>query len=79
MDTTISLSPDLQQKVEREARARGMTVSEFVRESLERAVSPEPSSEVKAASLFADNAVYRGECPSDLSTHHDSYLYGDES
>ena len=75
MDTHISLSPELRAKVEREANSRGMSLAEFVRESLEQAVADKPSDDP----LFSDNAVYRDNGRVDLASNHDDYLYGDAS
>jgi predicted DNA-binding protein len=75
MDTQISLSPDLKERIEREANARGMSLSDFVRESLEWVISQRRSDDP----LFADNAVYRDEGPADSASNHDDYLYGDAS
>lgn len=73
MDLHISLPPDLEAKVEREAHARGMSLSDFVRKSLEWAVSQQPSDDP----LFTDTAVHRDDGPADLASKHDRYLYGD--
>lgn len=75
MDTQISLSPDLIAKLEREANARGMSLLDFVRVSLEQAIVQKPSEDP----LFADTAVYRDDGPADLASNHDDYLYGDAS
>ena len=55
MDAQISLSPDLIARIEREANARGMSLPDFVRDSLERAITQKPPVDA----LFADTAVYR--------------------
>ena len=75
MDTQITLTPDLKVKVEQEADARGMTVAEFVRELLERAISQSRSDDP----MFSDKAVFRDNGPTDLAAEHDEYLYGDVS
>ena len=75
MDTHISLSPDLKAKIEREANARGMSLPDFVRESLEWAIVQKPSDDP----LFSDTAVYRDDGPVDFASNHDDYLYGDAS
>ena len=75
MDTQISLPPDLKDKIEREANARGMSLSDFVRTSLEWALAQKPSDDP----LFADTAVYRDDGPVDFASNHDDYLYGDAS
>ena len=75
MDTQISLSPELKAKVEREAVARGMSLPDFVRESLEQAIARRSSEDP----LFSDTAVYRDDGPADFASNHDDYLYGDAS
>ncbi len=75
MDAHISLSPDLKARIEREANARGMSLPDFVRDSLEWAIAQKPSDDP----LFADTAVYRDNGPVDFASNHDDYLYGDAS
>ena len=75
MDTQILLPPELKSRIEREANARGVSVPEFVRESLEHAVAQQPAEDP----LFADTAVYRDDGPDDVASNHDRYLYGDAS
>ena len=75
METTISLPPDLKAKAECEANARRMTLSEFVRESLELAISQNLTDDP----LFSDRAVYCDDAPADLAANHDRYLYGKDS
>ncbi len=75
MDTQISLPADLKAKLEREADARGMALPEFVRSSLEWAISKRPNDDP----LFSDTAVYRDDGAEDFSSDHDTYLYGDTS
>ena len=75
MDIQLSLPPELNAKIEREASARGISVPDFVRESLELAVAQRASVD----RLFADTAVYHDEGPKDFASNHDNYLYGDAS
>lgn len=75
MDTHISLSAELRAKVDREAKARGMSLTGFVRESLELAITHKPIED----SLFADTAVYCDDGPANAASNHDDYLYGDMS
>ena len=75
MDMHISLSPELKARIEREAIARGMSLSDFVRECLEQGIAHKPSDDP----LFADTAVYRDDGPTDFASNHDDYLYGDAS
>jgi hypothetical protein len=69
------LPRDLKVRVERHARARGVSLGEYVRRSLERALAqPE---EIAEDSPFGDEAVYSGESPASYAADHDDYLYGD--
>ena len=75
MESQISLPPELTAKLEREAQARGMSVADFVRLTLENALVQTPADDP----LFADTAVYRDDGPIDVASKHDDYLYGDAS
>jgi hypothetical protein len=75
MESQISLPPELKAKLEREANARGMSVSDFVRQTLENALVQTQADDP----LFADTAVYRDDGPIDFASNHDNYLYGDAS
>jgi hypothetical protein len=75
MDSQISLPPELKAKLEREAKARGMSVADFVRQTLENVLVQAPADDP----LFADTAVYRDDGPIDFASNHDDYLYGDPS
>lgn len=74
MNTTITLTPDLQARIEREALARGMSVPEFVRETLERAIRQSATDDP----LFTDDAVFQDQGLTDLAARHDDYLYGED-
>lgn len=71
METTIELPPDLKLKAEQAAQARGVSLSEFIRESLEWVLGQSMENDP----LFADNAVYSGTAPTDLAARHDDHLY----
>jgi hypothetical protein len=75
METQISLPADLKEKIKHEADSRGMSLPEFVRQSLEWAIAQKPSDDP----LFADAAVYRDDGPVDFASNHDGYLYGNAS
>ena len=75
MVTTLEIPDDLKLKAEETATARGLSLDEFIREVLEWALTPSDASDP----LFADDAVYAGAAPADLSTHHDQYLYGEDT
>jgi predicted DNA-binding protein len=74
MNTQIPVPADLKARIEHEARARGMSLADFVRESLEQAISHSRADDP----LFADTAVHRDHGPADMAAKHDDYLYGDE-
>jgi hypothetical protein len=74
--TTIMLPDELNIRVQTLARERGVTLSEFIRTTLEQALQAElPDNSMDP--LFTDHAVFGGSVPSDLGSHHDDYLYGD--
>lgn len=73
--TTIMLPDDLRNRALRRAEELGVSLGELVRESLDSLLnrSRRPAADDP---LFADNAVFRGESPDDLSENHDHHLYG---
>ena len=76
--TTVMLPQDLKMRALKRANMMGVSLGQFVRQSLERALNDRddiPSEDP----LFADDAVFRGDSPADLAKNHDSYLYGDRS
>ena len=75
MDLQISIPDDLKQKIEEAAKARGISLPDFVRTTLVWAISQKPIED----SLFSDTAVYADNGPIDCASNHDEYLYGDAS
>jgi hypothetical protein len=75
MDTPILLPPEFKARVEQVAKARKLSVSDVVRESLELFLAQNQPEDP----LFADTAVFCDEAPADLAAEHDKYLYGDAS
>jgi hypothetical protein len=73
MNIQITLPADLQTKLEREAAARGMSVADFVRSSLEWALTQKRAEDP----LFADKCVWQDDGAVDVAEKHDDYLYGD--
>ncbi len=73
MPTHIPLSPEIKAIIEREAVARGLTLDEFLQQTLDHARRP---SEVKDA-LFSDSAVFSDQGATDAAEKHDEYLYGE--
>ena len=74
--TTIMLPDKLKVQAQAQARERGISLSEFIRTALEHETTKSSRSS-PADPLFADHAVFKGETPPDLASHHDDYLYGD--
>jgi predicted DNA-binding protein len=75
MATTIEIPSELKQKAEEAAHARGMSLEAFIHEVLEWVLNESYGLDP----LFADDAVYEGETPADLSAKHDQYLYDEVS
>lgn len=71
--TTVMIPPDLKARAEHAARERGISFGQLVRDALDAALAGSDA----ADPLFADEAVYGDEAPSDLAAAHDRYLYGD--
>ncbi|MGH7856436.1 MAG: hypothetical protein ACREQY_03830 [Candidatus Binatia bacterium] len=76
--TTVMLPSELKAKAEQRAREKGLSFGEVVRESLGRYLRAEGGQKA-VDSLFADQAVFDGPVPRDLSADHDRYLYDEES
>jgi hypothetical protein len=53
----------------------GISLGEFIRRSMQRALHTEPEDDP----LFADEIVFDGAVPSDLSENHDRYLYDSDT
>jgi len=74
---TLLLPPDLKAQAQRQARAQGVSLGELIREILATALKMEPNGQRAVDPLFADDAIFPDDTPSDLSLHHDRYLYDD--
>jgi hypothetical protein len=74
---TIELPVDQHEFLQKEASARGTTVSALIRQLIQdrRARSPEEVRVIHATDPFSRrHGSFDG--PSDLAEHHDRYLYG---
>jgi hypothetical protein len=69
------LPPTLKARAAQRARRMGMSMGEFIRDSIERALGAQPGP--PAGTMF-DLAVFKGKCPSDVSSSVDQYLYGNK-
>lgn len=74
--TTIMLPAALKTRALREAELQKISLGEFIRRSLALSIR-QPQKPHQQDPLLADDAVFRGPVPRDLSRHHDHYLYGD--
>lgn len=77
--TTIMMPDDLRTKAMTRARSMGMSLGQFIRTALERALEDRNNTSPEEDPLLDDRAVFDGEVPSDISKNHDSYLYGGDN
>jgi hypothetical protein len=68
---------DLKTRAAKRANSEGLSLGGFIRESLERALTPDAAGALDDPFL-TDNAVYKGDTEVDMSQNHDIYLYGEE-
>ena len=74
--TTIMIPDDLKIRAVSRAQSEGISLGEFIRLSLEKALHSS-SNQHPDDPFWADNSVYKGTTPGDLAQNHDEYLYGD--
>ena len=77
--TTVMLPQDLKMRAIKCANMMGISLGEFMRESLETALSGTTEGPLADDSLFADSVVFHGKAPSNLAKRHDDYLYEDKA
>ena len=70
--TTILLPADLHRAAEREARELGLSLGELIR----RRLAPSMQKRKGSTPAFFTRGPWTDPGPSDLSVHHDQYLYG---
>lgn len=75
--TTITLPRNLKIRASRHAGRLGISVGELIRQSL-TAIIYYSTDRAREDSLFADQAIFRGQAPRDLVQCHDQHLYGKE-
>jgi hypothetical protein len=66
-------------RAQRLAQERGISLGVLIREALASALEAAGNDRRSNDPLFADDAVFTGDAPSDLAQHHDQYLYADPS
>ncbi len=73
--TTIMLSEDLKIRATRYCEQKGISLGKLLRDALERELEEANTHRQDQDPLFADQEVYQGEVPMDISLNHDAYLY----
>ena len=74
----ISLEDDEYRAVKREAERLGVSVDEAIRCQLRELLDDSASGSAAADPFLAMIGMLKDETATDLSVHHDSYLYGAE-
>ena len=69
--TTIILPEQLKYQAEQHAKEKGISLAEFIIESLRKNLN----SEIKRDCLFADENYFDGHSEHDVAENHDDYLY----
>ena len=77
--TTIMLPLPLKLRAQQLARERGISLGDLVRQALGAMLDRAWESAPEADPLFADQVLWDGETPADLSQNVDSYLYGEDA
>ena len=73
--TTIMLPRALKENAVREARSRGVSLGELIREALASLLRAEHDG-VGKDPLMVDTVLYEGPAPADTASRHDDLLYG---
>jgi hypothetical protein len=73
--TTIMLPRELKQRAAREARSRGISLGELIREAMVRLLRADHDAAGQDP-LIADTAIHEGPGPDDTAESHDDLLYG---
>ena len=73
--TTILLPESLWQKAKYKALSFGISLGEFIRQSLERSLKEDGDNLLNDPFVLDDN-FYTGDAPADSSVNHDKYIYG---
>jgi len=76
--TTLMIPSELKARAQLRAQELGVSFGELVRQALETELSSSTGRRRGADPLFADDAVFAGEAPTDLAEAHDRYLYDEQ-
>ena len=77
--TTIMIPRDLKLRARRYAKRTGISMGRLIRDSLASRLTESENKRARRDPLFADEAVFTGPVPSDISDDHDRYLYTDDN
>ncbi|MBW1799464.1 MAG: hypothetical protein JRJ85_01920 [Deltaproteobacteria bacterium] len=75
--TTIMMPGDLKIKALKRASMMGISLGQFIRESIEKSLDDYQKNRPMDDPLFSDDAVCHGKIPRDLAENHDKYIYGE--
>ncbi|MCK4604954.1 MAG: hypothetical protein KAU41_09750 [Deltaproteobacteria bacterium] len=75
--TTVMLPHELKIKALNRANIQGISLGQFIRNSLLISLENLQKNDSVDDPLFADDAVYHGKTPADLAKNHDNYIYGE--
>ena len=70
------LPQDLKTQAESRAHKLGISLGEFIRESLRHELKSDAEKQTDV--IFEPPAVFNGDTPADISEEHDKYLYGED-
>lgn len=70
VDIYVPFPDDLRDKAEAAARARGLSLDEFVRRCVSTTIDQNRASDP----LFSDAATFSDDAPKDLAENHDCYF-----
>ncbi len=77
--TTLMIPPALKTRAQQRARDLGISFGQLIRQAIESELSSSGTDERAEDPLFADQAVFTGDTPADVSVHHDRYLYDEDA
>lgn len=75
--TTLMLPRELKGRALKAARAHGVSLGEWIRQTIAAALRRPSRRKDAEDPLYADTAVFPGDGPRDLAKEHDRYLYGE--
>ena len=75
--TTIMIPEDLKIKALKHASTMGISLGQFIRESIEKSLDDSQKNRPMDDPLFSDDTIYQGKTPLDLAENHDKYIHGE--